>query len=195
MSRESTVEGLSRRFFGVTPVRLVIGLAVLAAILTALFLLDRRGGDAEVGPLDSQAPEVGEPAPRFALRDPEGNVVELGDFEGQPVWVNFWATWCTPCREELPDIQELAAEFESEGLVVLAVNQGEGAEPARDFWEELGLDLPILLDRDEAVSRQYWLIGLPNNFFIDRDGVLRSFQHGFLTEEQMRERLTSLGLP
>ncbi len=193
MSTDTIAETLSKRFFGVTPMRLVLGLAVLGAIMAGLVLLDR-DAEGEYGPLDSLSPEVGEPAPQFALRDPDGKLVQLSDFAGQPVWINFWATWCGPCRRELPDIQHLAAEFEEDGLVVLTLNQGESAGTATDFWEELGLDLAILLDSSEDVAGQYRLIGLPNNFFIDEDGILQGFQHGFLTEGQMREKLADIGL-
>lgn len=194
-SSRGAVSSLARRFFGVTPIRLVVGLAVLGGILGVLVLLDRDGGDASaLGALDSRPPEVGKPAPQFALRTPDGQVVQLSDFDGQVVWINFWATWCGPCRRELPDIQQLAAEFEDDGLVVLTLNQGESGKKATDFWEELDLDLPILLDSDEEVANQYRLIGLPNNYFIDKDGILRAFQHGFLTEGQMREKLAEAGI-
>ncbi len=175
--------------------RLVIGLAVLAGIIGVLLLLDRSGDSASaLGPLDNRPPEVGKAAPQFALRSPDGEVVQLSDFKGQVVWINFWATWCGPCRRELPDIEQLAVEFEDDGLVVLALNQGESGKTATDFWEELGLDLPVLLDSDGKVSDQYRLIGLPNNYFIDKDGVLQAFQHGFLTEGQMREKLAAAGI-
>lgn len=192
---KGAVTSFAQRFFGVTPIRLVIGLAVLGGILGILILLDRDGGDASaLGALDSRPPEVGKPAPQFALRGPDGQVVQLSDFDGQVVWINFWATWCGPCRRELPDIQQLAAEFEDDGLVVLTLNQGESGRRATDFWEELDLDLAILMDSDEEVAEQYRLIGLPNNYFIDRDGILRAFQHGFLTEGQMREKLAAAGI-
>ena len=192
---EGAVTSFAQRFFGVTPFRLVLGLAVLGGILGVLVLLDRNGGDASaLGALDSRAPEVGELAPQFALRSTDGQVVRLSDFDGQVVWINFWASWCGPCRRELPDIQQLAAEFEDDGLVVLTLNQGESGKKATDFLEELGLDLQILLDSDEDVAEQYRLIGLPNNYFIDQDGILRAFQHGFLTEGQMREKLAEAGI-
>ncbi len=175
-------------------VRNGLGLLVLAAILGGLVAIDRMGGDEEVGPLDNRSPVVGQLAPDFALRDPDGNVRELGDYRGDVVWINFWATWCGPCRRELPDIQRLADEFEEDGLVVLAVNQAQSAETAKSFWEELQLDLPILLDADGEVSDQYRVIGLPHNVFIDRDGIMRSSHIGFLTEEQMRERMAEVGL-
>ena len=176
-------------------VRTALGLMVLAAIVGGLFAIDRTmGGSGELGALDGRRPEVGEPAPEFALREPGGAVRQLSDYDGKPVWINFWATWCGPCRRELPDIERLAAEFEDEGLVVLTVNQEQSASDAEAFWEELGLELPILLDSDGAVSEQYRLVGLPNNFFIDEDGVLRAFNLGFLTEGQMRESLAEVGL-
>ena len=170
------------------------GLLVLAVIVGGLVAYDRLGGSDELGPLDGRSPEVGEPAPQFALRDPDGEIHRLSDYRGQVVWINFWATWCSPCRRELPDIQRLANEFRDQDLVVLAVNLRQSADRARAFWEELDLNLPILLDRDGDVAEQYRLRGLPNNFFIDGDGTLRSFQLGFLTEEQMRERLAEVGL-
>jgi len=175
-------------------VRTVLGLAVLAAVLGGLFAFDRFSNSEEVGPLDGRSPDVGEFAPQFALRDSNGSMVALGDLEGQVVWVNFWATWCGPCLRELPEIQRLASEFEDRGLVVLAVNQEQSVGEAEGFWEDLGLDLPILLDSNGDVSRQYSLRGLPANFFMDRDGTLRASDLGFLTEEQMRERLATVGL-
>jgi len=185
---------MARRFFGVSPLRLAFGLLVLTVIVGGLFWLDRRDeDDPDTGALDGRSPELGEPAPLFALRDTGGDVVELADFEGQPVWLNFWATWCGPCREELPDIQALSDEYGDE-VVVLTINQGQSEGAATDFWEELNLALPILLDSDEEVSDQYNLIGLPNNFFIDADGVIRAVEYGFLNEEEMRENLAELGV-
>ena len=172
----------------------VFGVAMLVAMLGALVIYDRLLDSSDLGPLDGRSPEVNEPAPQFALRDTDGRVRRLSDYEGQVVWVNFWATWCGPCRRELPDIQRLADELEGAGVVVLTVNFKQSADTALPFWDELGLDLPILLDSDGDVARQYDLLGFPDNFFIDREGVLRSFELGFLTEGQMRERLTELGL-
>jgi peroxiredoxin len=195
VSSNGAEASLAQRFFGLTPIRLMFGLAVLFGILGLLLLLDRAGGDASaLGALDDQPPEIGELAPQFALRNHDGQVVQLSDFEGQVVWINFWASWCGPCRRELPDIEHLAAEFKDDGLVVLTLNQGESGSTATNFLEALELDLPILLDSDEDVANQYRLIGLPNNYFIDEDGILRAFQHGFLTEGQMREKLAAAGI-
>lgn len=184
----------SERFFGVSPSRLVLGLAILAAIVGTLFWLDSRGGgESDLGALDSRSAQLDEPAPDFALKDTSGNVVSLSDYAGQPVWLNFWASWCIPCRDELPDIQALADEF-GDKLVVLTINQGQSRSTATGFWDEIGIDLPILLDSNQDLANQYRLVGLPNNFFIDSDGVLRAFNYGFLTQSQMREDLTKIGV-
>lgn len=184
-----------RRWLALSWFRTALGLLVLGAILGGLVAIDRTGGgDGDLGPLDARTPEVGELAPQFALRDPEGSVRRLSDYRGQVVWINFWATWCDPCRRELPAIQRLADEFQDEGLVILAVDFRESSSTALDFWEELDLDLPILLDSDGDVAEQYRLFGFPDHFFIDRDGVVRALETGGLTEGEMRERLAQVGL-
>jgi peroxiredoxin len=197
---------------GQTLVRTAVGLAVLAAIVGGLVAYEQLSADddpgyvetqpedilvpvdPEVGALDEQAPSIGELAPQFALRSPDGAVHSLQAHRGVVVWVNFWATWCEPCKRELPDIQKLHDEFTDDGLVVLAVNLQEDGDQATQFFEERGLDMPILLDRSGDVYEQYQLRGLPDSFFIDRDGVLRAMQIGFLTEDQMRDKLAELGI-
>lgn len=150
--------------------------------------------EAGLGALDGRAPIVGQPAPDFALRDLDGAVVTLSDLRGQVVWVNFWATWCRPCKEELPDIQKLQDEMRDGGLIVLAVNKEESAEDAAAYMRDAGLSLRTLLDRSGEVYEQYRLQGLPDSFLIDRDGNLASIYYGFLSEKKMRDRLAPLGL-
>lgn len=169
------------------------GVLVLVAIVGGLIAIDRRGGS-ELGPLDDRAPEVGKLAPQFALRDTDGNVRELSDYRGQVVWVNFWATWCGPCRRELPDIQRIAGEVGDDDLVVLTVNKEESARDALRFWDEIDLGLPILLDSSAEVYDQYRLFGLPDNVFIDRAGMVTGFETRFLTEQQMVDHLATAGL-
>ncbi|MEX1254564.1 MAG: TlpA disulfide reductase family protein [Dehalococcoidia bacterium] len=185
---------------------------MLAAIVGGLVAFDRLGEsedrlvspadllepdvtpEAGLGPQDGRAPRIDEPAPEFVLRDAEGNARSLADYRGQVVWLNFWATWCEPCKKELPDIQQLADQFAAGGLVVLTVNYQQSPERALNFWDELDLDLPILLDRTGGVYDQYKLQGLPDSFFIDREGVLRALQIGFLKEDEMREKLAEAGI-
>jgi len=119
------------------------------------------------------------PAPALALRDLGGGPVRLTDFRGRVVLLNFWATWCPPCRDEMPAIQALARELDRQGLVVLAVNYQEGAEAVRQFTGEARFALPVLLDTDGAVTRQYRVTVLPTSVLIDRRGALVGTVIGF----------------
>jgi thiol-disulfide isomerase/thioredoxin len=197
-------------------VRIVIAGVILGALALGAFLLQSGGGDsatpqgtadngasrtasssdAGLGPITSAPPVVGNPAPDFALRDASGKVVTLSDLRGNVVWVNFWATWCVPCKRELPDIQALYDEKHAAGLEVLEVNYQEDLDTARGFFDARGIRLPnLLLDESGSVYEQYRLQGLPDSFFIDREGNLAALQFGFLTQEKMRERLATAGLP
>jgi cytochrome c biogenesis protein CcmG, thiol:disulfide interchange protein DsbE len=150
--------------------------------------------DAGLGPIGGDKPVLQQPAPDFALRDADGQVVKLSDYRGKVVWVNFWATWCIPCRKELPDIQTLSDELSAKGLVVLTVNYKEGVADAKDFFAQHDVSLPLLLDTSGSVYDEYKLTGLPDSFFVDRDGILRAQQYGSFTPETMRQRLAAAGL-
>lgn len=192
-------------------VRLILAAAIVGVLmLVALLVRTQRGGtasppatlaeptfadDANAGPLDNAVPVIGQPAPSFALRRADGTVVRLADLRGKVVWINFWATWCVPCKKELPDIQKVFDEKQAAGLEVITINVKERPDDALAFFADRGLTLPLVFDDDGAVYEQYRLQGLPDSFFIDRDGNLAALQYGFLTEEKMRERLAKAGLP
>jgi thiol-disulfide isomerase/thioredoxin len=153
-------------------VGLILGLAALL-VVAALWSQSTPRGDAG-GAADAfdvaRVPPA--PAPDFELTGLDGKPVRLGDFRGRVVFLNFWATWCPPCREEMPAMQALAAELEKQGLVVLALNYEESAETAEAYIRETGLTLPVLLDAEGAVARRYRVTGLPASFFVDRRGAL-----------------------
>ncbi len=151
--------------------------------------------DPAVGPLDDRKPVKGQPAPDFVLRNTEGALVKLSDLRGKVVFVNFWASWCVPCKKELPDIQKLYDEKRADGLEVLAINWQDDPATATSFFDSHNLTLPLLLDRSGSVYTQYRLQGLPDSFFIDREGNIAALQFGSLTEAKMRERLATAGLP
>jgi thiol-disulfide isomerase/thioredoxin len=111
-------------------------------------------------------------APDFALVDLDGRGLRLADFRGRVVLLTFWATWCEPCREEMPAMQALAADLASRGLALVTVNYQETAERIRPFVREIRLDAPVALDGDGAVAQRYRVVGLPATYLIDRRGAL-----------------------
>ncbi|MCK9486965.1 MAG: redoxin domain-containing protein [Dehalococcoidia bacterium] len=125
---------------------------------------------------DAPRPDLGAEAPDFVLEMAgTGEHVRLSDFRGQTVVLNFWATWCVPCRTEMPDLQ---AAYEDDGVVVLAVNDKEPDGPVQRFVEEFALTFPVVLDRQGSVREHYRVIGLPATFFIDPDGIVRARNFG-----------------
>jgi len=149
----------------------------------------------EQGDVRNEPPVVGHPAPDFALCDASGQpAMRLSEMTGKVVWLNFWATWCVPCKKELPDIQALYDEKQAQGLDVLIINYRESQAKAAGFLTSIDIDLPLALDRSGEVYDRYKLAGLPDNFFIDREGKLAAVYYGFVTDEIARERLEMAGL-
>ena len=154
---------------------------------------DGGSGDTALGIAEqSLTVEVGQPVPDFTLETPGGELVSLSDFRGQVVVLNFWATWCTPCRKEMPEFQALWEEHEAQGdLMLLAVNLQESADSVAAFVDEFGLTFPVALDSDGEVLDEYGLPGLPGTFFIDSAGVLQARVLGPLSADRLREGVAS----
>ncbi len=120
--------------------------------------------------LGIEKPEKKILAPAFTLEDLSGKRVSLKDLKGKVVFLNFWATWCIPCRQEMPTMEELHREFKGQGLEVVAVNIKESMKEARKFFDELGLTFTALLDKDGKVSEEYGAWSIPLSYFINRNG-------------------------
>lgn len=121
------------------------------------------------------APHPGFLSPGFTLLDDTGQQVQLSDYFGQPVLINFWASWCQPCRAEMPAMQRIYAKYAAQGFVILAVNgtfQDNPAE-ARQFAHNLGLTFPILFDPQGEIADMYDVRAWPTSIFVDRDGIIR----------------------
>ncbi len=118
-------------------------------------------------------PWTGGATPALELRDPAGKLHKLADYRGKVVVVNFWATWCPPCREEMPSMQALRMELAGKGFEVLAVNLMESSERIAAFRDSELIDLPVLMDRDGAAAKRWKVSMLPASFVIDRKGAIR----------------------
>jgi peroxiredoxin len=153
-------------------------------------------GDDDLGPLVPERPEVGKPAPDFALVDArDGSVRRLSDFRGTPVLVNWYASWCGPCRAEIPEFNAMIAALGEDGIIVLGVDYQESASDALGILDELGATYPALLDSDGEVAEHYRVGNrLPSSFFVDAGGVLRAMQIGQVTEERLVEHLATMGI-
>jgi peroxiredoxin len=135
---------------------------------------------------------VGDKAYDFTLRDLDGNDVALNDFAGQPLIINFWATWCAPCRIEMPELQNAYEAYQDQDLMILAVNAQEEEQHVRDFFAELGLTFKPLLDNDGQVGRAYGALGLPSTYFIDGSGEVTAVHRGILTGSQIEEYVAQI---
>lgn len=124
------------------------------------------------------SPQVDSPAPDFSLKTLTGETIRLSDLQGQAVMVNFWATWCPPCRAEMPAIQQVYDKYRGQNFTVLAVNLQEGEAQVADFAGQMGLTFPILIDQEGTVFARYRVNGLPSTFFVDRQGVIRTVTLG-----------------
>ena len=134
-------------------------------------------------------PVVGAQAPDFRLPDLDGEMVRLRDLRGQNVLLNFWATWCGPCRDEMPVIQ---ARYNHGGFAVLAVDFGESRQQVAGFLAQIGVELPVALDADGRVQELYRVRGYPTTFFIDRRGVIRAMYIGQMSEADIDHYLRQL---
>jgi cytochrome c biogenesis protein CcmG/thiol:disulfide interchange protein DsbE len=151
---------------------------LLGLVLVALIVLPLLTGSCQSGSDSAQIARVGKPAPDFTLPALDGQTVALSNLQSEPVMVNFWATWCSPCVHEMPYIQETYEVWSEEGLVLLAINIGESQSQVHSFMQENRLSFPVLLDGNGEVAEQYGVRGIPTSVFIDSDGVVRNIKTG-----------------
>jgi len=137
-------------------------------------------------------PAVGHPAPNFEMHLANGEKVTLNDLKGHPMIVNFWATWCPPCRREMPDLIKAYEAHKDEGLVVLEVNSAEAPVQVEAFIEQFGVTAPVVIDARNEVLGVYRTNGLPASFFIDKDGVIQAHWPGFLDAATLEELLAEI---
>lgn len=120
-----------------------------------------------------------EPAPAFSLPDRTGQTVSLEEFKGQVVLINFWASWCGPCRQEMPLLEELHQRYSSLGFTLLGINVEEDSALADNFLQSMPVNFPILFDQTNSVSKAYDVIAMPTTVILDREGLVRFVHYGY----------------
>ncbi len=170
---------------------LALGLGVglgLGALIVLRFL-----PPAAAAPQRNLPPSVGAEAADFSLTTLDGKTIHLSDYKGRPVVLNFWATWCPPCKEEMPLIERYAQTY-GDQLVVLGIDHAESQGVVQDYVDQMGIHFPILLDQDTQVSQRYFVHSFPATFFVDADGVVRAQHLGLLSEDLLVRYLETVGI-
>jgi len=181
--------------------RFLVVPAVVIVLVGALVVLLQSGQDDTVGATtqitfggkaSGIAPKVGAAAPDFTLPSLGGKAVSLSSYKGKVVLLNFFATWCPPCRAEMPDLESSYKELKDKGLEIIAVDLQEDQNTVSGYVKSLGLSFTVLLDRGADVFGQYHVTGLPTSYFIDRDGVVREVSIGALNKKLIMQKLEKL---
>lgn len=183
---------IARRRGGRDPIKdLLIPVVAIALVVAAILAIQRMRdpdlaavtfGDfspIQLGSVGGGKPKLGQLAPGFQLLDASGEPIRLDDFRGRPVLLNFWATWCVPCRKETPELIDLQKDWGTD-VQVVGVNYSELPEAVVKFQNEFATNYPLALDRTGEVTGSYKLTGLPESFFLDGEGVIRDHRIGQL---------------
>jgi cytochrome c biogenesis protein CcmG/thiol:disulfide interchange protein DsbE len=170
--------------------RLPRGYLIAAAVLPVLLLTLLGVSLAGRGSLPGA--QIGREAPAFALSDLNGTPVRLSDLRGRPVIVNFWASWCGPCVREFPLMRQALKDHLADELTVVGIVFNDRSENARDFMAQMGARWPAAMDPNGEVAQRYGIIGPPESFFVDRNGIVVGHQIGELMARDLREQLVVL---
>ncbi|MFW6075685.1 MAG: TlpA family protein disulfide reductase [Chloroflexota bacterium] len=176
--------------------RIAIVLVIVMIGVIAVFGFERFGGDdgsaaddtGDIGMIDTSDARPGNTAPDFRLENQDGESYKLSDFRGQAVFLNFWADWCSFCKEEMPDMQRVSDEY-GDDLVVIGVNAGDPVDVGERFVESVGVTYLRLYDGDLEVTEGYNVQAMPTSYFISADGEIVDHSFGFLFHEQMVEKV------
>lgn len=139
------------------------------------------------------AVKVGALAPDFALNELyTGKPISLSSLRGKPVWLNFWASWCGPCKAEMPEMKQRFAKYKDKGLVILGVDDAEDNATVKQFTELNGYDWTFVIDGNGSILQQYFVSGIPMHAFIDKNGVIRSMTIGGISGDMMDDGLSKI---
>jgi cytochrome c biogenesis protein CcmG, thiol:disulfide interchange protein DsbE len=135
---------------------------------------------------------VGQAAPDFTVDALDGTKVRLSELKGKPVVINFWATWCGPCRKEMPDMEAVYQQFKAAGLQVYGINVGESKVSISDFVNKVGATFPIAVDTHEEAQNAYKILPIPATFFIDANGTIKSIYQYQMSRSQIEAEVIRL---
>lgn len=169
------------------PIQALVPIAVIAVLgLLGWGLLRPTGLDAK------QSPLVGQVAPDFTLETLQGGSLKRSSLKGKALIVNFWASWCIPCREEAPLLRATQARYASRGLVILGITVNDKPQDSRKFADEFSLNYPNLIDPKGKTGVDYGVTGVPETYLIDRRGVIVSKKFGPLAAEELERRIGAI---
>ena len=175
----------------------VAALLLFVAIVLAAVVLQGRAGDEPAEPA-AAAPagpvHEGMVAPDFTLTSLDGENVSLSDYAGRPLLVNFWASWCPPCRDEFPALARAHEAHADDGFEILGVTYNDQPDLARAFVEDSGAAWPILYDPDHVAWDAFSPVGPPTSYFVDAEGVVQRVHIGAVNDEQLASHLAAIGL-
>ncbi len=174
------------------PSRVILALGAVAIVAVVLLLFLVPMGGLNTGGTSTTVgghPLLGQPAPEIDLTTLDGDEVRLSELRGRPVLVNFWATWCLPCRDEFPLMAEAYEAHADDGLEILGIVHDDTASGAREFAAEMSATWPLLIDPDDVAWQDYTGVAMPTSFFIDRDGIVRAFSLGGFTQSGLTAQL------
>jgi peroxiredoxin len=163
---------------------IVGGVIVIGVVLALAFAATP---NATVGPA-----RIGKPISDFTLTDINGATHKMSDYAGRPVLINAWATWCPPCKAEMPALHDFYLKHKAEGFELLAVNSGESQAAVQQFIDQKGFTFPALLDTNKDVLDGLGVSGLPTSIFVGRDGTVKTIHVGGLTPDAIEKQLTPL---
>lgn len=172
--------------------KLLIILAVAGLVLAlgvAGFLLMQGNAKNE---FPANSPEAKEPAPNFALALLDGKSFQFSEHKGKPVLINFFASWCLPCRDEMPVLEKIVREYQPKGVVFLGIAVDDTEEKMKDFIKRYNITFPVGLDKTAEIQKSFGLYGIPTTYFIDKNGIINYFHSGVVTEELLQHELDKL---
>jgi len=173
--------------------RLLVGLIILASILAALLAWMFLSSSRNSVSLPSRPIKVGDQVPNWTITMMDGKHIDMRDLRGSPVWLNFWASWCGPCRAEMPDIAIVGKKFEAKGGKLIAINVGESEGTIESYLETTGLQgVPVAMDSDGKIANALGIYTLPVHVFITPDGKVVDVHMGSLDAKAMEEELSKI---